>query len=193
MALVAPLAAPCWLKVQRRGSAPTQRGWGGHQAGQMGAGTPLPCPCQACHPLPHPPSTPQLLLHPMHAPPHPLPTQTGILATPHTPSWRFGSWDGPAFVQHLSSGGCSRLLVRAARDARLGREAAAGAGSAAGGAPFPWPFPGNVFLARGGSLTLETPNPLAQGPWVQPPPVPALAPRPIACREVGHAAPEQPG
>jgi len=38
-----------------------------------------------------------------------------------------------------------------------------------GGGPFPWPFPGNVFLACGGSLTLETPNSLAQGSRVQPP------------------------
>lgn len=143
-----------------------------------------------------PPSTLKHPLHPMRDPnPHLLPTQPGTLATPCTLSQRSGCWGDPAVAQHLSSGGHSCLLMQVAWDARLACEAAAGAGSitAAGGGPFPWPFSGNVFLAHSGSLTLETLNPLVQGPWVQPPLGPTLAPQPAACAELGHAGPEQPG
>lgn len=95
---------------------------------------------------PKTPPAPQAWLSPC-----PLPPQPGILTTPHTPSKRFGSWGSPAFSQNLSSGGCSHLLVQAAWDARLGCEAAAGAGSTTRGGLSHGPSLGMFFLLTVGA------------------------------------------
>lgn len=95
-------------------------------------------------PLPNVPSSPPA----PHNASHPLPAQPG----PHAPHVSLpGDAGRRDFAQHLSSGGRSRLLARAARDARLCRKAAAGTGSATGGALSHGPSLGMFFLLAVGA------------------------------------------
>lgn len=193
-ALVAPLAAPCWLQVQRLGSASVQRGWGGHRAGRLGAGTPLPC--QACHPLPHPPAPCNPSCTPCMPPslppvpsPHsqapsppcaPLPRDLVAGAAQPSPSTSpQGDAAASSREQPRMPGWAMRQLL--------------GLGAPQGGA-FPMALPWECFSCLWWEPDLENSKSISTGSLgAATPPGSTLAPLPTACRELGCAAPEQPG